>query len=300
MPLQYGLEPEVAKHLSSSYGSQAWTLLSLSPSLSPQTQTSALDPHRSLSVPYPFTHSEITYALTHEYAQKPLDVLLRRTRLGFVDARAALGALPEVVRVMGDALGWDVRRRQEEARRGEEVLRGMDAGGRVEIGSGAGTAATSVGAGWWMGEFRRRLCSVFGCATPASVRSVSVAATYPRALFEPGEIDALREVFGQLACIPSDSGSDSGSGSVEQQQQLKIPVSRLREAIQTVAGLGYAYDSVRESDFRYILREAGLSDSPEGSGKGKKRNELDFEEFIEVLSILHFLVFVQMLTLGYS
>jgi glycerol-3-phosphate dehydrogenase len=169
---------------------------------------------------------------------------------------------------MGDALGWDARRRRKETKRGEEVLRGMDAGGRVEVG------APSAGVGWWAGDFRRRLCSVFGCPTPA--RLFSVAARYPRTLFESGEVEALREVFWQHARTPS-------SGSREQEQP-RMPVSHLREAVRSIAGLGYAYDSVRESDFRYVLREAGLSESPEGekSGNGKKRDELDFEEFVEV------------------
>ncbi|KAG0708436.1 DAO-domain-containing protein [Suillus ampliporus] len=266
---RYGLDSEVAQHLSSSYGSQAWTLLSST------SQTPALDPHRPLSAPYPFTHSEITYALTHEYAQKPLDILLRRTRLGFVDARAALSALPEVVRVMGDALGWNTRRRAEEARRAEEVLRGMGAGGRVEA------SPASTGEAWsHMGEVQRRIYALFGCSAPSSLRPVSVAATYPRALFEPGEIEALREVFGQHALTPGDSGSGSGLGAQEQAQESNMPVSMIREAVRSVAGLGYAYDNVRESDFRYILREAGLSDVPEGKGKG--RDVVDFEEFVEI------------------
>jgi glycerol-3-phosphate dehydrogenase len=267
--VQYGLHPEVARHLSSSYGSQAWTLLSST------TQTAALDPHRPLSTPHPFTHSEITYALTHEYAQKPLDVLLRRTRLGFVDARAALSALPEVVRVMGDTLGWDMRQRAEEARRAEEVLRGMGAGGRVEAN------APSSGGGWLrIGELQRRVCALFGC--PALLRPFSGVATYPRALFESGEIEVLREVFGQYARVSGDSssGSDSESGiGLGAQEQMRMPVSMIREAVRSVAGLGYAYDGVRESDFRYILREAGISDLPEGEGRVR---DVDFEEFVEV------------------
>lgn len=266
---RYGLHPEVAQHLSSSYGSQAWTLLSST------TQTAALDPHRPLSAPYPFTHSEITYALTHEYAQKPLDVLLRRTRLGFVDARAALSALPEVVRVMGDTLGWDTRRRGEEARRAEEVLRGMGAGGRVEVDT------ASSGEGWSrIGEVQRRVCALFGY--PALLRPFSGAATYPRALFEPGEIEALREVFGQYACVCGDSGSASDSEpdfGLEAQEQMRMPVSMIREAVRSVTVLGYAYDGVRESDFRYVLREAGLSDLFEGRGRGR---DVDFEEFVEI------------------
>jgi glycerol-3-phosphate dehydrogenase len=266
---RYGLHPEVAQHLSSSYGSQAWTLLSST------TQTATSDPHRPLSAPYPFTHSEITYALTHEYAQKPLDVLLRRTRLGFVDARAALSALPEVVRVMGDTLGWDTRRRSEEARRAEEVLRGMGAGGRVEMGT------ASSGEGWFrIGEVQQRVCALFGC--PALLRPFSGTATYPRALFEPGEIEALREVFGQYACVSGDSGSGSDSEpgfDVEAQEQMRMPVSMIREAVRSVAVLGYAYDGVRESDFRYVLREAGLPDLPEGKVRGR---DVDFEEFVEI------------------
>lgn len=264
---RYGLHPEVARHLSSSYGSQAWTLLSST------TQTAALDPHRPLFAPHPFTHSEITYALTHEYAQKPLDVLLRRTRLGFVDAHAALSALPEVVRVMGDTLGWNMRQRAEEARRADEVLRGMGAGGRVEA------STPSSGEGWLrLGELQRRVCALFGC--PALLRPFSGAATYPRALFEPGEIEVLREVFGQYARVSGDScsGSDSEPG-FGAQEQMKMPVSMIREAVRSVAGLGYAYDGVRESDFRYILREAGLSDLPKGEGRGR---DVDFEEFVEI------------------
>ncbi|KAG1849901.1 DAO-domain-containing protein [Suillus subalutaceus] len=226
---RYGLHPEVAQHLSSSYGSQAWTLLSST------TQMAVLDPHRPLSVP----------------------------------------ALPEVVRVMGDTLGWDTRRRGEEARRAEEVLRGMGAGGRVEVGT------ASSGEGWLrIGEVQRRVCALFGY--PALLRPFSGAATYPRALFEPGEIEALREVFGQCACVCGDSGSGSDSEPdfcLEAQEEMRMPVSMIREAVRSVAVLGYAYDGVRESDFRYVLREAGFSDLFEGRGRGR---DVDFEEFVEI------------------
>ncbi|KAG1901397.1 DAO-domain-containing protein [Suillus fuscotomentosus] len=266
---RYGLHPEVAQHLSSSYGSQAWTLLSST------AQTAALDPHRALSAPYPFTHSEITYALTHEYAQKPLDVLLRRTRLGFVDARAALGALPEVVQVMGDTLGWDTRRRREETRKAEEVLRGMGAGGRIEVGT------ASSGESWLrIGEVQRRVCALFGFCPALLHPSSTGAATYPRALFQPGEIEVLREVFGRYARVSGDSGSGPDSKpafGLGAQDQLRMPISMIREAVQSVAGLGYAYEGVRESDFRYVLREVGLSDSSEGKGR-----DVDFEEFVEI------------------
>lgn len=254
-----------------------------------------MDPHRPLSAPYPFTHSEITYALTHEYAQKPLDVLLRRTRLGFVDARAALGALPEVVQIMGDTLGWDTRRRREETRKAEEVLRGMGAGGRIELGT------PSSGESWLrIGEVQRRVCALFGFC-PALLRPSSTsAATYPRALFQPGEIEVLREVFGRYARVSGDSGSgpDSKPGfGLGAQDQMRMPVSMIREAVQSIAGLGYAYEGVRESDFRYVLREVGLSDLPEGKGR-----DVDFEEFVEVrfYSISHFIFVVSIRAISCS
>jgi glycerol-3-phosphate dehydrogenase len=194
---------------------------------------------------------------------------------------------------MGDTLGWNMRQRAEEAKRAEEVLRGMGAGGRVEVGT------PSSGEGWLrIGELQRRVCALFGC--PALLRPFSGATTYPRALFEPGEIEVLREVFGQYARVSGDSGSSSDSEpGFGAQEQMRMPVSMIREAVRSVAGLGYAYDGVRESDFRYILREAGLSDLPEGEGRVK---DVDFEEFVEVrtYSISHFIFVVSILAISCS
>jgi glycerol-3-phosphate dehydrogenase len=58
-------------------------------------------------VAWPYLEAEVIYAVRHEMACTPLDVLARRTRLAFLDTSAALGAVPRVVELMGRELGWN-------------------------------------------------------------------------------------------------------------------------------------------------------------------------------------------------
>ena len=46
--------------------------------------------------------AEVRYAARHEYAQSAIDVIARRTRLSFLNAQAALEALPTVVDILGE------------------------------------------------------------------------------------------------------------------------------------------------------------------------------------------------------
>lgn len=104
----FGVEAEVAKHLTESYGDRAWTVAALC------KLTDQRFPARGerISQLYPFVDGEIRYAVRHEYAQTPVDVLARRTRLAFLNAKAALEALPKVIDIMAEELNWD-RPRQE-------------------------------------------------------------------------------------------------------------------------------------------------------------------------------------------
>lgn len=54
----------------------------------------------------PVIEAEVIHAIRHEYALTATDVLARRTRLAFLNVRAALDALPRVVDIMGKELGW--------------------------------------------------------------------------------------------------------------------------------------------------------------------------------------------------
>jgi glycerol-3-phosphate dehydrogenase len=106
----FGLETDVAKHLTGSYGDRAWQVAALS---SP-TYTRFPVRGKRLSPLYPFIDGEVRYAVRHEYAQTAVDVIGRRTRLAFLSAQAALEALPTVIDLMADELKWDKKRKDLE------------------------------------------------------------------------------------------------------------------------------------------------------------------------------------------
>lgn len=70
-----------------------------------------------------FLVSLIISLWTQEYALKAVDVLARRTRLAFIDSKAAHGAAPRVVEIMAELLGWSKRRCRQEL---EEVRGRLD------------------------------------------------------------------------------------------------------------------------------------------------------------------------------
>lgn len=106
----YGIETEVAKHLCESYGDRAWTVAAL---CSPTEQRFPVRGKR-ISELYPYVDGEIRYAVRHEYAQSAVDVIARRTRLAFLNAQAALEALPQVIDLMGEELKWNKTRKDRE------------------------------------------------------------------------------------------------------------------------------------------------------------------------------------------
>jgi glycerol-3-phosphate dehydrogenase len=106
----FGIETEVAKHLAESYGDRAWTVAALS---SPTDERFPVRGKR-ISPLYPFVDGEVRYAVRHEFAQRAVDVIARRTRLAFLNAQAALEALPMVIDLMAEELKWDSKRKEVE------------------------------------------------------------------------------------------------------------------------------------------------------------------------------------------
>lgn len=106
----FGVETDIAKHLTESYGDRAWTVAALS---SPTEQRFPVRGER-ISPLYPFIDGEVRYAVRHEYAQTAVDVLARRTRLAFLNAQAALEAAPKVIDIMAQELKWDSKRKEVE------------------------------------------------------------------------------------------------------------------------------------------------------------------------------------------
>jgi glycerol-3-phosphate dehydrogenase len=80
---------------------------------------------KRISALYPFVDGEIRFAVRHEYAQTAVDVIARRTRLAFLNAQAALEALPTVIDLMGDELNWDKNRKEVEWKDSVKYLASM-------------------------------------------------------------------------------------------------------------------------------------------------------------------------------
>jgi glycerol-3-phosphate dehydrogenase len=119
----FGLEVDVAKHLASDYGDRAWDVAALA-SPNDNSEHYPLRGQR-LSSLYPFIDGEVRYAVRSEYAQTAVDVLGRRTRLSFLNAQAALHALPKVIDIMSDELKWSEQRKDVEWKSSVQYLLSM-------------------------------------------------------------------------------------------------------------------------------------------------------------------------------
>ncbi|KAJ6784558.1 hypothetical protein PWT90_10828 [Aphanocladium album] len=97
------VDADIAHHLATNYGDRAWELLSTAPS----GATRLLPSH-------PFTDAEVRYGVRAEAACTAADLIARRTRLAFLDVDSALLALPKVIEIMAQELGWSAARQTKE------------------------------------------------------------------------------------------------------------------------------------------------------------------------------------------
>ncbi|KAI5283474.1 mitochondrial glycerol-3-phosphate dehydrogenase [Ascosphaera aggregata] len=124
----FGLPLDVAKHLAENYGDRAWEVAALS------APTNLKYPACGVRIAslHPFIDGEIRYAVRYEYAQTAVDVIARRTRLAFLNAQAALEALPTVIDVMAEELNWDKKREQVEWNDSVQFLKSMGLSKQLE------------------------------------------------------------------------------------------------------------------------------------------------------------------------
>ncbi|RDB14833.1 Glycerol-3-phosphate dehydrogenase, mitochondrial [Hypsizygus marmoreus] len=247
---RYGLETEVAKHLSENYGDRAWTVCSLA---EPTGKNWPIHGKR-LSASYPFIDAEVRYAVHHEYAQTAIDVLARRTRLCFLNVQAALEALPHVVDIMADELHWSLSERKEQIAQAVKFFESMGLPPGSVLPQPIPRGYTEKAWAWVSGAF--------GGGANAQARDMGAPAghNYSRARFEPGEVAALSAAFERHA----------RSAVVDSEMEEVVEKARIGEVVKEVPG--YGYEGIKAKDFEYVLEEAGL--------KGKK--ELDLDEFIEI------------------
>jgi len=72
----------------------------------------------------PYTGAEVVWGARHEMARTVEDVLARRTRALFLNARAAQAMAPAVARLMGAELGWDASRESAEVAEFAKLAKG--------------------------------------------------------------------------------------------------------------------------------------------------------------------------------
>ena len=151
----FGLETEVAKHLATNYGDRAWTVAALS------DPTEDRFPVRGIRISplYPYIDGEVRYAVRHEFAERAVDVIARRTRLSFLNAQAALEALPKVIDLMAEELNWDSKRKEVEWKDSVKFLASM---GLPKSKLGVTRKDVESGKAGFASEYERKLYSRHG------------------------------------------------------------------------------------------------------------------------------------------
>ncbi|XP_026157838.1 glycerol-3-phosphate dehydrogenase, mitochondrial isoform X2 [Mastacembelus armatus] len=113
----YGLENEVAQHLASTYGGKAFDVAKMAQVTGKRWPIVG----KRLVSEFPYIESEVQYAIK-EYACTAIDVIARRTRLGFLNVQAADEALPRIVQIMGKELDWSQERKTAELEAARKFL----------------------------------------------------------------------------------------------------------------------------------------------------------------------------------
>ncbi|KAJ6620300.1 FAD dependent oxidoreductase-domain-containing protein [Mycena sp. CBHHK59/15] len=246
---RYGLQTDVAKHLSDDYGDRAWTVCSLAEPTGDSWPLHGV----KLSPSYPYIEAEVRYAVRHEYALTPVDVLARRTRLSFLNVQAALEALPRVVDIMGEEFNWSRAEKKRQTTRTVAFLSSM--------GLAPGAIAPPSAPSGLLGRVESALWDV-GAALGLTGAAASAAPAYSRAKFEKGEMAALKNAFGRWART-----LDGPAG-----KEVKVAKTELLEVLKEVPG----YEEIPAKDCDYVLEEAGF----------KSRVDVDFDEFLEICGSL--------------
>jgi len=114
----FGMETAVAQHLASTYGDKAVNVAKLSGLTGKRWPVHGVRLHEE----FPYLEGEVRYACKAEYAQTAEDILARRTRLAFLNANAAKEALPRILQIMQEELGWSDSRRQDEEKIADHFL----------------------------------------------------------------------------------------------------------------------------------------------------------------------------------
>ncbi|KAI3366075.1 hypothetical protein L3Q82_009903, partial [Scortum barcoo] len=108
---------EVAQHLVSTYGGKAFDVAKMAQVTGQRWPIVG----KRLVSEFPYIEAEVLYAIK-EYACTAIDVIARRTRLGFLNVQAADEALPRIVQIMAKELDWSQERKTAELEAAKKFL----------------------------------------------------------------------------------------------------------------------------------------------------------------------------------
>jgi glycerol-3-phosphate dehydrogenase len=151
------------------------------------------------------------------------DVISRRLRLSFLNAQAALEALPRVIDIMAEDLNWNAVRKRQEMMQTTRFLQSMG----LPPGNDVPTPVQSSQR-WFDWVYR-----LIGITT-------TTTSSHGRAQFEAGEAESLREAF-------LERSRDDPAGRLDK--------PTIRELLQGIP----AYAGIRTKEFEYVLEETGLA-----------------------------------------
>ena len=149
-------------------------------------------------------------------------MISRRLRLSFLNAQAALEALPRVIDIMAEELKWNAVRKRQEMMQTTSFLQSMG----LPPDNNVPTPARSSQR--WS-DWVYRLVGI-----PTTMTS-----SHGRAQFEAGEAESLRDAFLERSMDPAG--------------RLEKPT--IRDLLQGIP----AYTGIRTKDFEYVLEETGLA-----------------------------------------
>jgi len=113
-----GVDTSVAQHLSDTYGDRAFSVGKMAGLTGQRWPVVGKRIHQE----FPYIDAEVRYAV-REYAATAVDVIARRLRLSFLNVQAAEEALPTVIQIMSEELGWDEEEQSKQMETALEFLR---------------------------------------------------------------------------------------------------------------------------------------------------------------------------------
>ena len=115
---RYNIDRDVAKHLAKTYGERCWDVAKYFANNKANKER--------LHEKHPFTVGEIKYQMHYELGTTPIDILYRRTRMGFIDGEAVLQVLPKVLNIFAEEYKWSDEKKVEEAKENLIKMRKMN------------------------------------------------------------------------------------------------------------------------------------------------------------------------------